>query len=148
MKKMNNKLIRNFIVDLKKEEIDYFERAEIINQYLKDNNMSQRQLAQQLNIPHSTIQDWCRWSNLTKEQYDKLKTKYSDSEIYRILRNSRSNVEKRINICKNELDDLLKLFLSKLRAYILSSNVSIDTENLIQEVNNVMNRILINNKKK
>jgi len=54
---INNKLVFNFLVELKKKEIHPVERAEIIKQYLKDEKISVRQLARELNIPHSTIQD-------------------------------------------------------------------------------------------
>lgn len=87
MEDINKKLRLGFATELKKPEIDKFERATIIRKVMEDNNWSQRQFATEIGVPHSTVQDWLLFSKLKETEYEKLKTKgVSDTEIYKTLR--------------------------------------------------------------
>jgi len=95
---MNNELIYNFLLDLKKKEINPMDRAQIINDYLKKNNISQRELARQINVPHSTVQDWCMFGRLSDKEYTIMKETngLNDTQIYRALRNNKKSTNEEI----------------------------------------------------
>ena len=78
------------MLDLRKKDIDPFERAQVIGKYLEDTGLSQRQLAKDLGLPHSTVQDWLLWNRIDNDQYLELKDKnMRDTDIYRMLRNNK-----------------------------------------------------------
>lgn len=84
---INKKLRLGFTIDLRKPEIDKFERATIIRKVMDDNSWSIRQLATEIGISKSTIEDWLLFSKLTEKKYEELKTKgVTDTEIYKTLR--------------------------------------------------------------
>ena len=84
------KLKMGYVCDLKKPEIDRIERATIIRSLLDDNGWSIRHLAKELNIPKSTIEDWLLFEQVDAQNYQKLRdTGVGDTEIYRMLRNSK-----------------------------------------------------------
>lgn len=85
-------LVFNAMLDWRKKDIDKWERAVIIREYLQENSLSGRALAEQLSIPKSTIEDWLLWDRLTHKEYKEFKKQgLSESDIYRILRNNKDN---------------------------------------------------------
>jgi len=134
-------MIFNYLLDQRKKEIDYFERAKIISHYLKDNGLSQRELASQLGIPHNTLQDWLLWTKITKKQYDGMKDKgMTDTAIYRVLRNGKSKDANEI-IKSTQIDYELEIFLKKARRMLSEPEFSPKTLPLIAEIQNYLNRL-------
>jgi len=145
---INNKLVFNFLVELKKKEIHPVERAEIIKQYLKDEKISVRQLARELNIPHSTIQDWVDYGRLTIGKFNQLiKEGMTKKELHRTLRSERTNkdIEK---ILGNELNRKLKLSIQLLTFDMDKPDYNSDTLRLIKELEQTLSKLeaKINNK--
>ena len=62
---IKQKLCKNVILIEQLYKLDRNEKQEIIKELLKDK--SQRQLAKELNIPHSTIHDWVSLRQNNKE---------------------------------------------------------------------------------
>ena len=56
--KLVEKIMENFLFDCKKKTISKEERRDVINSLLKIKNCSQRQLAEELGLPYSTLHDW------------------------------------------------------------------------------------------
>ena len=82
-------LHNTFIDEFKKKSLTNFERSELIETYCKNENISLREFARRFDISKSTVSDWCLWSKISQDEYDKLKDKgFNDSEIYRFLRNN------------------------------------------------------------
>jgi len=134
-------MIFNYILDQRKKKIDYFERAKIISHYLKDNRLSQRELASQLGIPHNTLQDWLLWTRITKKQYEGMKNKgMNDTAIYRVLRNGKSKDANEI-IKSTQIDYELEIFLKKARKMLSELEFSPKTLVLIAEIQNYLNRL-------
>lgn len=53
-----NVIVENTFLDWKKKDVDKEQRSLIIKSYLKERNISQRELARELEVNHSTLQDW------------------------------------------------------------------------------------------
>lgn len=138
---MKEKLIFNYLCDLKKEEIDPKERADLITQFLVENKMSQRELARKIGIPHSTIQDWCLYAKLTPEEIANLKEKYdmNDTQIYRMLRNNK-RIEKNEFVKKTGVEWELEEAIRKLSGYILHPRGE-NVKQLIHKLKNILNRM-------
>jgi len=133
-------IIFNWMLDLRKEKISPFERAKVINKYLEEHKLSQRELSKQIGISHSTLQDWCMWSRLTKDRYNELKDSgYNDKSIYRLLRNNKVDVSK----LKNDFDVFLMDTNTKIKEFTKLKVKTEHTENLISELTNNLNRLLI-----
>jgi hypothetical protein len=134
---VDDNLVYNFFVDLKKKEIHPVDRANLIKEYCMNKKISLRQFAKDIGIPHSTIQDWVDYSRLTKLQFDKLLKKNGKKEVYKLLRNTRT---KEINL-KNDLDITLQECIIKLKPFINKPQQNINTPHLLQELHNIINRI-------
>lgn len=95
---MNTTLVHNFIMDLKKKNIDRYERAEIIKDYIKKEKISQREFGRIFDIPKSTVEDWLLITKLPKEEYEEVKTQnnLNDTDMYRLLRNNRKKSKQEI----------------------------------------------------
>jgi hypothetical protein len=84
-------LKENFIIDLKKKQIDPFARAAIIRSYMETKGLSGRELARQMGIPHSTVQDWLLWKDIDDKKYEELKSAgLTATSIYRSLREKKT----------------------------------------------------------
>lgn len=77
-----------YVCDLKKPDIDKFERAEIIQHILDEKDLSIRQFAKDYGFNYSTVQDWLLWNRITPKEYVELKQQgMTHTQVYRQLRN-------------------------------------------------------------
>ena len=140
---MNNDIIFNFLLDSRKKKVNPFSRAEAIQSYLVSKKISQRELARELGIPHSTIQDWTLWNRITKSEYDKMiKNGLSHLDIYRTLRDGKKeNKEKLVNTTKIqiELESTIK-FINKNIKNIGSSQ---RTKELVLELKELLDKVML-----
>jgi len=162
-----NNILFNFFLDLRKKEINKRERATLLAKYLEDNNMSQRELARELGIPHSTIQDWLMINRISVDRYDKLiECGLTDTDIYKILRNDKQagdeEIDKIINEINYNTNNIIKpntntnkeeIDLIEIRNNIKNSMIhfrpliykakffDIDTFDELKELINILNRI-------
>jgi transcriptional regulator with XRE-family HTH domain len=127
------KLTFNHLLDLTKKNIDHFERAKILKELLEYKNISQRELAKQLNMPHSTMQDWYRWNEISMTDYKILKLKgYEHSQIYRLLKNNQiQNVK---NIYNYDFDNAILKFIERLKGAHRNEKTSDKTEELLDQL--------------
>lgn len=141
---IDDSLIFNLLQDLRKKDIDPLVRAKFLADYCRYRKISQRELAKELDIPHSTLQDWVSYTNITKTEYDTLLSKgYRKKEIYRMVRDDRKNVHKTINksLSTPEIDIVLSRVITDLRPFIYNPDYRDNTVFLLQELKNVLNRI-------
>jgi len=152
-------LVYNLLCDLKKKEIDKFVRARLIREYSNSRNISGRQLAKQLGIPKSTIEDWLRWDNLKPEQYEDYKEEgFTHTDIYESLRNgtlsqratmAEANEERRdmtaqaLTPYKREvaIDKALNRTINILCVFKIKPPYSGDTKKLIKQLRQILDTI-------
>lgn len=110
------KLREGYVMDLKKPELDPFERASIISGVIEENNWSQREFARQFNIPKSTVEDWLLFNRIEPQEYDDLvKSGVTPTQIYRDLRDRKKEKPgKKIQV--SELDIFLKTAIKDFTA--------------------------------
>ena len=138
-----DKLNFNYLMDLKKRQIDKFERATIVKTYMTKHKLTGRALAHRLGIPKSTIEDWLLFGKLEQVEYKEMKkTGLSDTDIYRSLRDRKKDSAKEI-ANETKLDYELKKAINKLNPLINKVVKSDDTQQLIKDLQNILNRILM-----
>jgi len=138
-----DKIIHNWLMDFKKKEVSCFERAKVIDEYLIEKKLSQRELAKQLDMPHSTIQDWMLWNKLTEKEYNKLLKKgLTETDIYRLLRDGKKEEKKKL-MGITKLDSDLNSCIKKLKPHISSiDESSAKTTILINDLKKILSDIL------
>lgn len=126
---------------MKKEDIDPKERADLINRFLYENKMSQRELARQIGVPHSTIQDWCLFSKLSHEEIKTLKDDghMNDTQIYRMLRNNKK-IDKKEFVGKTAVEWELEESIRKLKTYVQKPRGE-NVKDLIHKLRDILNRM-------
>ena len=86
----NEKLFEIWVRDLQKPDIDKYERALMIREYMNRHDISAREFARRFDFPKSTIDDWLLFSRLSPTQFERLRREgWSQSEIYRLVRNNK-----------------------------------------------------------
>ena len=138
-----NNLLFNYFLDMRKKEINKRQRALLIAKYLDENKMSQRELARELGIPHSTIQDWLMINRISEEQYEQYKADgMTETDIYRMLRNNKQAQEDDydMHIVKQEIEKSTSKFKSFLK---YSKQFDHETISDIKELINILKRIII-----
>ena len=133
---------KTFLLEFKKKAICPKERASIIRQVRMARGMSQRALAKEIGIPHSTLQDWELWNKIDQKQIDRaLKAGFNMTDIYKSLRDNHEL--KRIHREKNVLDNTLRQANTDLRYFINKPRQSPKTIQYAKDLINTINRILM-----
>ena len=137
------KLIENYVLDLKKKEINPIERARLIKTFLAKKQLSQREFGKRYGIPHSIVQDWIQYDNINEDDYEKLKKNgLNEKEIYKLLRSNRT-VEKREFINTTDLDCALTEVEKILNKFLAdrTPKTSMETITKINIIKDKLNRI-------
>lgn len=74
---MNESIFYNTLKDWSKRHITPEEKSLYIKEYMRKHNISQRELARQLDIPHSTIHDWISMRQTIKIENIKIQGVYN-----------------------------------------------------------------------
>jgi len=141
---ISDDLIFNILQDFRKKDVHPIDRAKFFSEYLKAKSCSQRQLAKTLDIPHSTLQDWLSYGKVSKSDYDTLINKgVSKKQVYRMVRDDRSNVSSKINraLKSPEFNLVLEDSISKIHPFVSTPEVDSDTVELIKKLRDLLNRI-------
>lgn len=140
---INSKLQLRYVSDLKKPEVEPFERAKIIRKVLNDNKWSIRQFAAEYGFANATVQDWLLFENITEEQYENLKANgVNHTEIYQTLRTRGKGERGRRNMEKlSELDYKLIKITKHVRVNIRKPKFSNQTLQLIQELRSSLDAV-------
>ena len=81
-----DEIVNNWLIDLRKKEVNLFERAKLIRAYLNNKELSIRSFSKEFGFPKSTIEDWLLWEKLTEKEYDKLiELGYTHTDIYCLM---------------------------------------------------------------
>lgn len=72
---ISEELLNNIILDWKKRDITPTEKSRLLKEYMKECNISERELARRLGISHSTMQDWVSMRQ---------KKKYHESKLFEV----------------------------------------------------------------
>lgn len=142
MKDVNYKLQLGYVMDLKKPEIDRFERAEIVKEILATKKITLRELAKELNVGASTISGWLKWNTISEEEYLALKYKgMTKSDVTNMLKKTKiRDVE---GMLVSNLESLNKI-LDKLNAHKLSVQTIMEVE----RVRNRLSKVIFKNEQK
>jgi IS30 family transposase len=132
-------LLERYFDDSLKKELDKFERAFMIRDYLERNNISVRSFAKKRNIPKSTIDDWLLYNRITEEHYQKLISEGKNhKEIYKALRRN-----KKEEFVYSDLDAFLTDIRPKLKQFRQKGDVTPKTLELIDELVNELNSLSV-----
>ncbi len=139
-------LKERYIIDLVKPDVDQFERAALIASLMKDKGWSQREVARQYGIPHSTVQDWLLFNLISEKDYKALlDSGMHPVDIYRALREKRSvnavssgkSSKKVAGLC--EVDVFIMETKRRLRVFRGNKSHSVKTMLLIDDLVNELN---------
>lgn len=115
---MNNleildKLMKNYVLDQKKSEINVFERAQIIRSILEKEEISVRTFATKYGLNRSTVEDWLMYNRIDEQEYRRLRDKgISMTAIYANLREKKTEAPS-----KSEIDFFLQEIKVKAKHY-------------------------------
>jgi DNA-binding transcriptional regulator YiaG len=141
-KELKSKLQNIYFTDLKKPNIDKFERATIIRDYMQEHKLSIREFARINGFNRSTVEDWLLYNKITPEEYEeKIKEGLRPIDIYRSLRDSK-NINTHIEF-KSELDRLLTELKNKIKRLREKGLYTVETRFYVGELQNEINRLLI-----
>jgi transcriptional regulator with XRE-family HTH domain len=106
---ISDELFFNIVKDWEKKEVSTKEKGLILKAYLKEKKISQRRLAKQLNIPHSTLHDWVSGRQMNKYYENKLNEVDGllDRLLYVLSRKEYTKTEKTFRLAtqlRTELD--------------------------------------------
>lgn len=121
---LNQKLVYNYLIECgKKKEIDSYERATILKEYLRVNNISIHGLAKDLGMPYTTLNDWLIPLKLSKEEFNKSVEQKGKANTIKSLRNKEyksTNLDKLIGYFREfKADSQEKLKIRDLIAVLL-----------------------------
>jgi len=137
------KLTEHYIWELRKPTIDKFERAQILKEYMRDNQLSGRGFAAKFGFKKSTIEDWLLWNKLTEAQFKKMiRRGLTETNIYRLLRDNKS-VRSREYADMTPLDIMIKrttVFVKKQCSTM--DSISAHTFDLLRNMVDCSNRLM------
>lgn len=137
------KLKNNYINDLKRLEIDPKERAQIIQDIMIRQDISQREFARRFGFPHSTIQDWLLWNRVTEEDIEQMREKgLTHTDIYRTLREDRNHTGVVIAEKVLKFDIETKNYINLIKENIRLLEKSTETIYLLQELRNYLSKLM------
>lgn len=106
-KDLIQRMLLRTITDLRKPDITPFERGQIVKAYLEQTGISIRQLAKEIGLPKSTVQDWAVFGKVDEAKYKEFKDAgYTDKDIYKSLRNQKGS-----EMTDATIGNQIKLFL-------------------------------------
>ena len=112
-----NDVIYNFIMDLKKRDIDDIAKARIVKEYMVQNNISLRSFSKNMNIPKTTVNNWLQFLKVSPEEYKLLEIKgYNKTQIRDAVYH---NKIKQLIALEKELDFdiVIEKMITRLREY-------------------------------
>jgi len=137
-----NDLVYNFLVELKKKDVDPIDRAKIIRKYAENQGLSIRALAEELGMSHSTLQDWVDYERVDHKEFNKLLSDgYTKKNVYRILRDTRGDKKQFESIVKVELNVVLKNAYLEIRPFINNPVYDEYTAEILHDLINTLNHL-------
>lgn len=139
-------LTYNFMMDLRKKNINKFRRAKIIEKYMEKNHITERELAKEIGVSPSAISDWLLFNRLEYEEYEILKSKgINDKQINKIL-NNKSTILKELNHITDitKIDAILEGTIREIKFYgnsLQKDMISNMTDDLAHELIDQLNRL-------
>jgi transcriptional regulator with XRE-family HTH domain len=134
----------NMIQDFRKKDISPVKRAELIESYREHMGLSQRALARELEIPHSTLQDWISYSKIGECEYNQLRAKgVSREEVYHVLRDKRKQTKSRLKglLEMNEAEIVLKSVVYKIESILPVKDITPEMRKSIERLKRLINEM-------
>jgi len=124
-----------------KKDIDKFEKAKIVKQYMELKNLSIRKFATRFKIAKSTVERCIIWNRITEKEYKALKDKgLTDGKIRAMIS---SPVEMNVTelLKKSSLDYELEAMIRQLKKNSQDPNYTEFTIELLKKAHNQLNII-------
>lgn len=147
---MDNNLVEKlqfaYMCDLKKKDIDKFERAKIILDYMEKNKLSKRALSREMGIKLTTLHGWIQYDKITIKQYETFRRDgLSEADIFNALKRRESESIKE----KKAFDLFLEDWISNTKIVIRDidnhnqDKISPTTLGKIKELQDNLNRLVM-----
>jgi DNA-binding transcriptional regulator YiaG len=107
---VSNEIVENMIIDFKKKEISSEDKSVLIKSYLKEEKISERELARRLDISHSTLHDWVSLRQKNKSRKSLLTECVNNDDLSNII----SRLRYKLSLT-SVLDDKIKSNLKELK---------------------------------
>lgn len=142
-------IIYNFLIELKKKEVDPIGKAKLIREYCENKKLSIRGLAKELGMSHSTLADWVDYERIDKKEYKKLVDKgVNKKTIYKMLRETRGKTDTLQSVMEIEINLIIKETEIRLKSYVNNPIYDNKTIELIRDLRNILNRLELHIEKK
>jgi transposase len=111
----NNKkiLFGRYIHELKSPEINKYQRASMIKEYIVFENLSIRQFANVFNIHRSTVEDWLLPLRVSEDKYNELNSILPKKSVYKILRNHKLEDITELKTCSMKIKQFIVFIKSE-----------------------------------
>lgn len=139
--KIKDKLELLYISDLSKPEINKFERAELLFEFMKKNKFSLSEFCRRYKFKKGTVSGWMKWRKLGRVHYKELRRDgYSESDITKMLKREDTSKEGQLVVLIRSLKDFLG---DNPRQF----NIKDDTIEELKDLINTLNTLLFRNGK-
>ena len=134
-------ILENTFLDWKKKDINPVDRAMLLKKYREEKGIGQRELARELDVPHSTLGDLEMYGRFSKEEYAELENKgLSKKEIYKLVRNNKQTDKNKI-LAKTEAELRLESLLYEVDRLCLTNDYRRENLDLIKVLKREVDRL-------
>lgn len=135
-------IVYNFIIDLKKKDIDDISKAKVIKEYMVQHNLSLRSFCKSMNIPKTTVNNWLQFLKVSPEEYRLLELKgYNKTQIRDAVYHNK--IKQLITLEKElDFDIIIEKMITRLKDYTREKPpVSNNTSMLLYELKETINKV-------
>lgn len=147
MEKADQELItilqENAIMDFNKSELDKFQKARLIQNYMDYKGIGVTAMGKMLGLAKTTVHGWLVYNNITREEYQDLKDiGITDSQIFNCLKSSKdvSKLEPKTVIAEC---NILVNTLKRIQKRVKDGDRSVDLLNRLHEIKNSINKVMM-----
>lgn len=139
-----------YVNDMKKKDIDKFERAAILQRMIKELGVSEREFSRRYSLHHNTLQDYLLYNEISPKEYETLQASgLSASSIYRHLRNRKgtgvTNPHSEVIVWAKDVRVKARLYQKNNFKY--PENTEILLEEAVNQMNNLIVHVRLESKK-
>ena len=138
------KLVFNFLIEGRRKEVNEFERATMLKEYMRHYKMSVRAASEELGIPVGTLQGWLSWDKISPQEYEVVRAKgCSKSDVIRAIK--KQGFDAREMVVKHPFELALEDCIFRMRPFLkdVPSSENANVKALCQELRDVCSRLLM-----
>jgi len=141
---LKNKLVFNFLIEGRRKEVNEFERALMLRQYMDSHKLSVRAASELLGVPVGTLQGWLSWGKISPDELEVVRAKgVSKSDVIRAIK--RKDFVARELVVKHPLELALDDCIGRLRPFLreVPRANNGEVKGLLVELRDVCSRLLM-----